>query len=126
MDKNILIVDDCRTTRKIISLYLNGAGYKTVVAANGVEAVEKLVGAKVDFIITDLNMPQMDGIELTKWIRSNAMYKNVPLVILTTDQDDLRRVNGINAGPSAFLTKPITKERLIDEVKRVFERYNYA
>ena len=126
MDKNILIVDDCRTTRKIISLYLNGAGYKTVVAANGVEAVEKLVGAKVDFIITDLNMPQMDGIELTKWIRSNAMYKNVPLVILTTDQDDLRRVNGINAGASAFLTKPITKERLIDEVKRVFERYNYA
>ena len=126
MDKNILIVDDCRTTRKIISLYLNGAGYKTVVAANGVEAVEKLVGAKVDFIITDLNMPQMDGIELTKWIRSNAMYKNVPLVILTTDQDDLRRVNGINAGASAFLTKPITEERLIDEVKRVFERYNYA
>ncbi|MBI5756190.1 MAG: response regulator [Nitrospirae bacterium] len=126
MDKNILIVDDCRTTRKIISLYLNGAGYKTVVAANGIEAVEKLIGTKVDFIITDLNMPQMDGIELTKWIRSNAMYKDVPLVILTTDQDDLRRVNGINAGASAFLTKPITKERLIDEVKRVFEGYNYA
>lgn len=122
MSKSILVVDDCRTTRKIISLYLDGAGYKTIMAANGVEAVEKLIRTKVDFIITDLNMPQMDGIELTRWIRSNATFKDIPLVILTTEQDDLSRIKGINTGASAYLTKPITRERLIDEVKHIFEK----
>lgn len=121
MDKSILIVDDCKTTRKIISLYLNGAGYKTILAANGVEAVEKLVSTKIDFIITDLNMPQMDGIELMKWIRSNAMFRDIPLVILTTEQDYLSRFNGMNTGASAYLTKPITKERLINEVRQIFK-----
>jgi len=122
MSKSILVVDDCRTTRKIISLYLDGAGYKTIMAANGVEAVEKLIKTKVDFIITDLNMPQMDGIELTKWIRSNATFKDIPLVILTTEQDDLSRIKGLDTGASAYLTKPITKERLIDEVRHIFEK----
>lgn len=122
MSKSILVVDDCRTTRKIISLYLDGAGYKTIMAANGVEAVEKLIKTKVDFIITDLNMPQMDGIELTKWIRSNTTFKDIPLVILTTEQDDLSRIKGIDTGASAYLTKPITRERLIDEVRHIFEK----
>ncbi len=122
MDKSILIVDDCKTTRKIIALYLKDAGYKTITAANGVEAIEKLVCTKVDFIIADLNMPQMDGIELTKWIRYNNMFKGIPLVILTTEQDDVSRSSGISAGALAFLLKPITKEKLVDEVEQIFER----
>jgi two-component system chemotaxis response regulator CheY len=126
---NILIVDDCSTTRKIIASYLKEAGYNTITAANGVEAVEKLVTTKVDFIITDLNMPQMDGIELLKWIRSNTTFKDLPLVILTTEQDDLIRAKGISIGASAFLTKPITKELLINEVREIAEASkggNYA
>jgi len=126
---NILIVDDCSTTRKIIASYLKGAGYNTITAANGVEAIEKLVTTKVDFIITDLNMPQMDGIELLKWIRSNTTFKDLPLVILTTEQDDLIRAKGISIGASAFLTKPITKELLINEVREIAEASkggNYA
>jgi len=126
---NILIVDDCSTTRKIIVSYLKGAGYNTITAANGVEAIEKLVTTKVDFIITDLNMPQMDGIELLKWIRSNTTFKDLPLVILTTEQDDLSRAKGMSIGASAFLTKPITKELLINEVREIAEASkggNYA
>jgi len=126
---NILIVDDCSTTRKIIASYLKGAGYNTITAANGVEAIEKLVTTKVDFIITDLNMPQMDGIELLKWIRSNTTFKDLPLVILTTEQDDLSRAKGMSIGASAFLTKPITKELLINEVREIAEASkggNYA
>lgn len=129
MVETILIVDDCKTTRRIIALYLKAAGYQTITAANGVEAIEKLVSTKVDFIISDLNMPQMDGIELTKWVRGNAMFKNLPLVILTTKQDDMSRVNGVGNGASSFLTKPITRERLIHEVKEIIGRVrgiNYA
>ncbi len=119
MMSNILIVDDCSTTRKIISLYLKGAGYNTITAANGVEAIEKLVTTKVDFIITDLNMPQMDGIELLKWIRSNTAFQDLPLVILTTEQNDLSRAKVISTGASGFLTKPITKELLLKEVREI-------
>jgi len=61
MGKIVLVVDDCRTTKKIVSLYLNNAGLKTIAAGNGVEAIEKLVTSEVDIIISDLNMPQMDG-----------------------------------------------------------------
>ena len=121
MAKSILIVDDCKTTRKIIALYLKDAGYRTIMASNGVEAIEKLISEKIDFIVSDLNMPQMDGIELIKWIRSNATFKNVPLIILSTEQDDLSRINGINTGASAFLTKPITKEHLVNEVRNIFD-----
>ncbi len=129
MMNSILIVDDCRTTRRIISLYLQGAGYKTVMAGNGVEAIEKLISTKIDFIITDLNMPQMDGIELTRWIRSNTDFRNLPLVILTTEQDDVSRLKGMSTGASAFLTKPITQDRLINELRKIVEKSrggNYA
>ena len=119
MAGNILIVDDCSTTRKIIASYLKGAGYHTISAANGVEAIEKLVTTKVDFIITDLNMPQMDGMELLKWVRSNTPFQDLPLVILTTEQDGLSRAKGISTGASGFLTKPITKELLIKEVRGI-------
>lgn len=121
MVKNILIVDDCSTTRKIIGLYLKSAGYQTIMAANGVEAIEKLINTEIDFIITDLNMPQMDGIELTRWVRNSAMFKDIPLLMLTTEQDDASRIKGIDTGVSVFLTKPITKDRLISEVGQIAE-----
>lgn len=119
MEKNILIVDDCRTTRSIIALYLKGAGFRTLLAANGLDAVEKLMNTNVDFIITDLNMPQMDGIELTKWVRSNSMFQDIPLIILTTENDYLSRNQGMNNGASSFLTKPVTKDRLLNEINNI-------
>ena len=121
MEKNILIVDDCKTTRSIIALYLKSAGFKTVMAENGFDAVEKLMNNHVDFIITDLNMPQMDGIELTKWVRSNSMFHDIPLIILTTEHDDLSKTKGMNNGASAFLTKPLSKEKLINEIKNLVD-----
>ncbi|MDD5433996.1 MAG: response regulator [Nitrospira sp.] len=122
MEKNILIVDDCRTTRTIISLYLKSAGYKTIMAANGFDAVEKLMNSSVDFIITDLNMPQMDGIELTKWVRNNSAFQDIPLIILTTEQDDISRTKGINNGASAYLTKPVTKDKLVKEINTLLDK----
>jgi len=126
MVKNILVVDDCRTTRKIVSLYLNNAGYKTIAAGNGVEAIEKLVSSEVDIIISDLNMPQMDGAGLVEWVRSNPSYRDIPFIILTTENDNLRKSDLIQKGASAFLTKPITKENLVEEVNRILERCGYV
>jgi len=126
MVKNILVVDDCRTTRKIVSLYLNNAGYKTIAAGNGVEAIEKLVSSEVDIIISDLNMPQMDGAGLVEWVRSNPSYRDIPFIILTTENDNLRKSELIRKGASAFLSKPITKENLVEEVTRISERCGYV
>ncbi len=126
MEKHILVVDDCRTTRKIVSLYLNNAGFKTIAAANGVEAIEKLVGSRVDIIVSDLNMPQMDGAELITWVRSNPAYKDIPLVILTTENDASRKIKLMETGATAFLNKPITREKLIEEVNRIIERCGYV
>lgn len=126
MGKNILVVDDCRTTRKIVSLYLSSAGYKTIAAGNGVEAIEKLVSSEVDIIISDLNMPQMDGAGLVEWVRSNPSYRDIPFIILTTENDNLRKSELIQKGASAFLSKPITKDNLVEEVTRISERCNYV
>ena len=121
MEKNILIVDDCKTTRSIIGLYLKSAGFKTVMAENGFDAVEKLMNNHVDFIITDLNMPQMDGIELTKWVRSNSGFQDIPLIILTTEDEQISKTKGMDNGASAFLTKPISKDKLINEIKNLVD-----
>ncbi|HEY4619300.1 MAG TPA: response regulator [Nitrospirota bacterium] len=126
MGKIVLVVDDCRTTKKIVSLYLNNAGLKTIAAGNGVEAIEKLVTSEVDIIISDLNMPQMDGAGLLEWVRNNPSYRDIPIVILTTENDNIRKSELLNKGATAFLTKPITKENLIAEVTRILERCNYV
>ena len=126
MGKMVLVVDDCRTTKKIVSLYLNNAGLKTITAGNGVEAIEKLVTSEVDIIISDLNMPQMDGAGLIEWVRTNPSYRDIPIVILTTENDNVRKSELLNKGATAFLTKPITKENLIAEVTRILERCNYV
>lgn len=126
MGKIVLVVDDCRTTKKIVSLYLNNAGLKTIAAGNGVEAIEKLVTSEVDIIISDLNMPQMDGAGLIEWVRNNPSYRDIPIVILTTENDNIRKSELLNKGATAFLTKPITKENLIVEVTRILERCNYV
>lgn len=126
MGKIVLVVDDCRTTKKIVSLYLNNAGLKTIAAGNGVEAIEKLVTSEVDIIISDLNMPQMDGTGLIEWVRNNPSYRDIPIVILTTENDNIRKSELLNKGATAFLTKPITKDNLIAEVTRILERCNYV
>jgi len=122
MGKIVLVVDDCRTTKKIVSLYLNNAGLKTIAAGNGVEAIEKLVTSEVDIIISDLNMPQMDGAGLLEWVRNNPSYRDIPIVILTTENDNIRKSELLNKGATAFLTK----ENLIAEVTRILERCNYV
>jgi two-component system chemotaxis response regulator CheY len=123
MAMTILIVDDCGTTRKIISHYLRSAGFGTLQASNGLDAIEKLSAGNVDFIVTDLNMPQMDGLELVKWVRGNVQCHEIPIVMLTTETEESRKITAIKAGVSAFLSKPVTQEKLTEEVKKISDIY---
>ena len=115
MPKQVLIVDDCAVTRKLVALYLKKAGFGSVQAENGLEALEKLAHEAVDLVVTDLNMPRMDGLALTKSLRSEPQYARLPIVMLTTESEETARVMGLKAGVSAYLIKPVTQERL-DEV----------
>ena len=114
----ILVVDDCRITRRLLSLYLQESGYQVGLAGNGLEALEMLGREPYDLVITDLNMPRMDGVELTRIIRHDPNYGNIPVIILTTHGEDRERVQGMHAGASLFLTKPIGQSELIKEVKQ--------
>ncbi len=115
----ILLVDDCRMTRRLLSMYLKGAGYEVMVAGNGLEALEKLGQEPYVAVITDLNMPQMDGIELTRSLKHHPTYHDIPVIMLTTQGEERERNSGLEAGVSAFLTKPISQELLIAEIARV-------
>ncbi len=100
-------------------MYLRGAGYEVMVAENGLEALEKLGRESCAVVITDLNMPQMHGIELTRSLKGHPFYQNLPVIMLTTQGEERDRTNGLEAGVSTFLTKPITQELLITEITRV-------
>ena len=116
----VLVVDDCRMTRRLLSMYLRAHDLEVVVAENGVEALEMLGRESCGLVITDLNMPQMDGVELTREIKANPLYGHIPVVMLTTQGEARERASGLGAGVSTFLTKPISQETLIQEINRVW------
>ncbi|MBI5748615.1 MAG: response regulator [Nitrospinae bacterium] len=118
MSKNIMVVDDSFTTRKMLSFLLKGEGFNVVSAENGIDALEKLTFSDIDVIITDLNMPQMDGLELINSLKKNPDYKDIPVIMLTTACEDSDKQKGIEAGASLYLIKPISQDVLIKEVKK--------
>lgn len=120
MDRKILIVDDCGTTRKLLSYIFREKGYGIVVASNGIEALEIMATNPVDLVITDLNMPQMDGFELSKNIRSMGSYTELPIVMVTTEAGEQDKRFGMEAGVTKYLTKPISPQKLLFEVEKLF------
>ncbi len=118
MVHTLLIVDDSASMRQMVSFTLKDAGYDVVAAANGKEALGKLAGPKISMVITDLNMPEMDGIELIKQLRGMAGYKFVPIVMLTTESQDAKKQAGKQAGASGWMVKPFTPEQLVEMVKK--------
>ena len=119
MGKTILTVDDSVSMRQMVSFTLKGAGYDVVEAVDGKDALEKLKGAKVDMIITDLNMPKMDGITLIKEVRTMASYKFIPIIMLTTESQDEKKKEGKSAGATGWVVKPFKPDQLVAVVKKV-------
>ncbi|MFQ5427417.1 MAG: response regulator [Thermodesulfobacteriota bacterium] len=117
--EQILVVDDCSVTRKLLSFMIEHKGYSILGATNGVEALEKLAGPDVDLIITDLNMPLMDGLEFVKNVRDIVDYRHIPIIMLTTEAGDEDRRLAAEAGVSTYLVKPVEAEDLIGEIEKL-------
>jgi two-component system chemotaxis response regulator CheY len=115
----ILAVDDSPSMRKMVSFTLLGAGFQVVEAVDGVDAFEKAQLQTFDLILTDQNMPRLDGLGLTRKLREHPKFKTVPILMLTTESSDLMKQAGRAAGATGWLVKPFDPARLIEVIKKV-------
>ncbi|HEY5682624.1 MAG TPA: response regulator [Sulfuricaulis sp.] len=115
----ILTVDDTASMRQMISFTLNSVGHEVIQASDGDEALKLLQGKKVDLVIADVNMPNMDGITLVKSLREQAEYKFIPILMLTTESQEAKRQQGKVAGATGWIVKPFNPEQLLTIVKKV-------
>jgi two-component system chemotaxis response regulator CheY len=120
VSKNALVVDDSLVIRKLVSQTLEGAGFEVVQAVNGKEALEKARGCKFSLVITDMNMPVMNGLEFIKELRSDPAYRFTPMVFLTTEMDPQVRGQARDAGATAWIQKPFHPDKVLSVVQRVF------
>lgn len=119
MAKTIMIVDDSASMRRVVGIALKGAGYEVIEGCDGKDALSKLTGQKVHMIISDVNMPVMDGITFLKSVKQMAAYKFTPVIMLTTESEESRKREGQAAGARAWVVKPFQPEQLIGAVQRL-------
>ncbi len=123
MSKTILVVDDSSTTRSLISSQLSEIGdYEIQEAATGFEALKMLPAGKVDLIITDINMPDINGLELISFVRENPIYRDIPTVIISTEDSAEDRKRGMELGAEEYIVKPFTAGELREAVERVLKK----
>jgi len=116
---SILTVDDSASMRQMVSFTLKSAGFDVVEAVDGEDAFEKARGRGFDLVLTDQNMPRLDGIELTKRLRNTAAFKATPILILTTESSDQMKQAGRDAGATGWLVKPFNPAKLIEVIRKV-------
>ena len=116
---SILAVDDSASMRQMVSFTLKSAGYNVVEAVDGQDAWEKAGSRDFDLVLTDQNMPRLDGIGLTRKLRENPKFKGTPILILTTESSDLMKQAGRAAGATGWLVKPFDPNRLIEVIQKV-------
>ena len=119
MSKTILAVDDSPSIRNMVAFTLKSAGYEVVEAVDGQDGLEKAKAKRVNLVLTDQNMPRMDGLTLVKNLRSLPDYKTAPILILTTESSDDMKSKGRAAGATGWLVKPFDPPRLLEVVKKV-------
>ena len=119
MAKNVLVVDDSSSVRQVVGIALKSAGYDVIEASDGKDALSKLTGQKVHLIISDVNMPNMDGITFVKEVKKLANYKFTPIIMLTTESAEDRKRDGQAAGAKAWLVKPFKPEVLLNAVQKL-------
>ncbi len=119
MSKNILIVDDSESIREVVSFTLENEGYNVLVGVDGKDALKYLDGSPIDLIITDLHMPEMDGIELIKNVRKMDNYKRIPILFLTTESQASKKMEAKEAGATGWIIKPFVPAKLIAALKKV-------
>ncbi len=119
MSKTILIVDDSASVRNVVKIALKGAGYEVLEACDGKDALAKLTGQKIHLIVSDVNMPNMDGITLVKEVKKLPSYKFTPICMLTTEAEQSKMQEGKAAGAKAWMVKPFQPPKLLDVVSKL-------
>ena len=119
MAKTIMVVDDSLSIRQVVSIALKQAGYDVIEGTDGVDALKKLTGQKVNLIISDVNMPNMDGITFVKELKTRAAYKFTPVLMLTTESQEDKKAQGQAAGARAWMVKPFKPDSLLAAVQKL-------
>lgn len=118
--QEILVVDDSKVMREMVIACLRSeASYRFTQAASGLEAIERMSIARFDLLVLDLNMPDMGGLEVVEFVRSQDKLRSLPIVICTTRGDDVSRARALDAGASRFMTKPFTPEEMTKQVREL-------
>ena len=119
MAKTILAVDDSASIRQMVSFTLKSAGYDVVEAVDGQDGLDKAKTKSINLVLTDQNMPKMDGITLIKSLRTLPQYRSTPILMLTTESSDAMKSSGKAAGATGWLVKPFDPQKLLEVVKKV-------
>ena len=115
----ILAVDDSASMRQMVAFTLKGAGHEVIEAVDGVDALAKAKGAKLDLVVSDVNMPNMDGITLIKELRAIPAFKFIPMLMLTTESTGEKKAEGKAAGATGWIVKPFNPDQLLATVNKV-------
>lgn len=121
MKKNILVVDDSATIRALQAFILQSAGFEVETAANGIEALEKLYRKKFDLMVADINMPKMNGLKMIEILRKQEIYRDLPIIIVTSEEEEEDREKGLRAGANVYLVKPTDPKTLVMNVKMLLD-----
>lgn len=119
MAKTIMIVDDSASLRQVVGIALRSAGYDVIEGCDGKDALAKLTGRKVNLIISDVNMPNMDGISFVRALKQMPSYKFTPVIMLTTESQESKKQQGQAAGAKAWVVKPFKPEQMLGAVQKL-------
>lgn len=118
MSKTILIVDDSKTVRNLVAFIMKKEGFKVVTAEDGLDGLEKLYSAeKIDLIVSDINMPRMDGFTFIKSVREQENYRDIPIVVLSTEGQEKDIQAGLSIGANMYMVKPAQPEKMVKNIK---------
>lgn len=119
MAKRVLTIDDSKTMRDMLMLTLSDAGYDVLQAVDGEDGINVLGDQRVDVVITDINMPKMDGYEVIRNLRANPVHKNTPILVLTTESDTEKKNLARDAGATGWMVKPFDPDQLVATIRKV-------
>jgi two-component system chemotaxis response regulator CheY len=119
MAKTIMVVDDSASLRQVVGIALKGAGYDVIEGCDGKDALAKMTGQKIHLIISDVNMPNMDGITFVKALKQLPNYKFTPVIMLTTESQESKKAEGQAAGAKAWVVKPFKPEQMLGAVQKL-------
>lgn len=122
MKTSVLVVDDSAMIRDVHAFMLRSGGFDVRVASNGCEAMEMLLAERFDLIVSDVNMPKMDGLELTRRVRATAGYATTPVIMVSTEAEAQDRVNGLRAGANVYVVKPARANDLLLHARMLLGR----